>query len=47
MLKGKYELVKGFENNPVTVGFGSYGQVKLGRDIETGETVAVKIVSIR
>jgi hypothetical protein len=37
-------MLKGYENNHVTIGFGSYGQVKLAKNIDTGETVAVKIV---
>ena len=44
MLKGRYELLKGYENNHVTIGFGSYGQVKLARNLDNGEIVAVKIV---
>ncbi len=44
MLKGRYELLKGYENNHVTIGFGSYGQVKLAKNLDTGEIVAVKIV---
>jgi serine/threonine protein kinase len=46
MLKGRYELLKGYENNHVTIGFGSYGQVKLARNLDTGEIVAVKIVNV-
>ena len=44
MLKGKYQLLKGYQNNGVTVGFGSYGQVKLAKNIENDQIVAVKIV---
>ncbi len=44
MLKGRYELLKGYENNHVTIGFGSYGQVKLARNLDNSEIVAVKIV---
>lgn len=35
MLKSRYEFLKGYENAHVTIGFGSYGQVKLARDLET------------
>lgn len=46
ILKGRFEILKGYENNHVTIGFGSYGQVKLARDIQTNTTVAVKVVLI-
>lgn len=44
ILKGRFEILKGYENNHVTIGFGSYGQVKLARDLQTNTTVAVKVV---
>jgi serine/threonine protein kinase len=47
ILKGRFEILKGYENNHVTIGFGSYGQVKLARDIQTNTTVAVKVVSVQ
>jgi serine/threonine protein kinase len=37
--------LKGYQNNHVTIGFGSYGQVKLAQDVETGLIVAVKVVT--
>jgi serine/threonine protein kinase len=46
LLKGRFEILKGYENNHVTIGFGSYGQVKLARDLQTGNVVAVKVVSV-
>jgi serine/threonine protein kinase len=36
--------LKGYENNHVTIGFGSYGQVKLARDLSNGSIVAMKVV---
>lgn len=30
----------------MTIGFGSYGQVKLAKDITNGEVVAVKVVNV-
>lgn len=30
----------------ITVGFGSYGQVKMGIDKKTGKNVAIKIVNL-
>ncbi len=44
LIKGRFEILKGFENNHVTIGFGSYGQVKLARDVLNGCIVAVKVV---
>ena len=44
LLLGRYELLKGYGDHHVSVGFGSYGQVKLALDRKTGEKVAVKIV---
>ncbi len=38
--------MKGYENNHVTIGFGSYGQVKLARDLEKDCIVAVKVVKM-
>lgn len=38
--------MKGYQNNHVTIGFGSYGQVKLAKDITNGEIVAVKVVVV-
>jgi hypothetical protein len=40
-------MLKGYENNHVTIGFGSYGQVKLAKNTLTGVIVAVKIVNIK
>lgn len=45
LLKGRFEILKGYENNHVTIGFGSYGQVKLARDLQTGNVVAVKVIN--
>ncbi len=44
ILLGRYELLKGYGDHHVSVGFGSYGQVKLAVDKKTAENVAVKIV---
>ena len=44
ILLNRYELLKGYGDHHVSVGFGSYGQVKLAKDIKTNENVAVKIV---
>jgi len=35
ILKDRYEILKGYQNNHVTIGFGSYGQVKLARDLQS------------
>lgn len=40
----RYELMKGYGNHSITVGFGSYGQVKMGIDKKTKKNVAIKIV---
>lgn len=45
ILLNRYELLKGYGDHDVSVGFGSYGQVKLAKDLKTNENVAVKIVS--
>lgn len=47
IIKGRFEILKGYQNNHVTIGFGSYGQVKLARDLNNGEVVAVKVVTIQ
>lgn len=39
-----YEFIKGPNNKVSIVGFGSYGQVKLARNTQTGEMVAIKLV---
>ena len=44
ILLNRYELLKGYGDHDVSVGFGSYGQVKLAKDLKTNENVAVKIV---
>ena len=36
ILLGRYELLKGYGDHHVSVGFGSYGQVKLAVDKKTG-----------
>lgn len=41
-----YEFIKGANNKVNIVGFGSYGEVKLARNTETGEMVAIKSVTI-
>ena len=46
LLLNRYELLKGYGNHSVSVGFGSYGQVKLALDRTTGRNVAVKIVKV-
>ena len=45
LIKGRFEILKGYQNNHVTIGFGSYGQVKLAKDLTNGEVVAVKVVN--
>ena len=45
ILLNRYELLKGYGDHDVSVGFGSYGTVKLAKDLKTGQNVAVKIVS--
>lgn len=40
----RYELMRGYGNHSITVGFGSYGQVKMGIDKKTKKNVAIKIV---
>lgn len=45
LLLNRYELLKGYNNHSVAVGFGAYGQVKLALDRQTGHNVAVKIVT--
>ena len=44
ILLGRYELLKGYGDHHVSVGFGSYGQVKLAHDHRENVDVAVKIV---
>lgn len=46
ILLDRYELIKAIGDQAISVGFGSYGQVKLAKDIKTGKNVAVKIVKI-
>lgn len=46
ILLEQYELLKAHGNHSISVGFGSYGQVKLAVDKKTGKNVAVKIVKI-
>ena len=48
MIKNEsYEFLRGYENNHINIGFGSYGQVKLARNIETKELVAIKLVTVQ
>ena len=42
-----YEFIKGQNNKISIVGFGSYGEVKLAKNSETGEIVAIKMVRIK
>jgi serine/threonine protein kinase len=44
ILLDRYELIKAHGEHTISVGFGSYGQVKLAVDRKTGKNVAVKIV---
>ena len=44
ILLDRYELLKAYGDHSISVGFGSYGQVKLAIDKKTGKNVAVKIV---
>lgn len=46
IIKGRFEILKGYQNNHVTIGFGSYGQVKLAKDLNNREVVAVKVVTV-
>ena len=46
IILNRYEFLKGYKDTHLSVGFGSYGQVKLAVDKKTGENVAVKIVYI-
>ena len=46
ILLDRYELLKAHGDHSISVGFGSYGQVKLALDKKTGKNVAVKIVNI-
>lgn len=39
-----YAFVKGPNNKVSIVGFGSYGEVKLAKNTETDEMVAIKMV---
>ena len=39
-----YEFIKGPNNKISIVGFGSYGEVKLAKNSDTGEVVAIKMV---
>lgn len=44
ILLDRYELLKAYGEHSISVGFGSYGQVKLALDKKTNKRVAVKIV---
>ena len=46
ILLDRYELLKAYGESSISVGFGSYGQVKLALDKKTVRKVAVKIVRI-
>ena len=46
ILLDRYELLKAHGDHSISVGFGSYGQVKLAVDKKTGKNVAVNIVYI-
>jgi serine/threonine protein kinase len=46
ILLDRYELLKAHGDHFISVGFGSYGQVKLAVDKKTGKNVAIKIVNI-
>lgn len=46
ILLDRYELLKAYGESSISVGFGSYGQVKLAFDKKTGRKVAVKIVLV-
>ena len=39
-------MLKAYGDHSISVGFGSYGQVKLAIDKKTGKKVAIKIVII-
>ena len=41
-----FEFIKGHGNKVSVVGFGSYGEVKLAKNTETGEVVAIKMVNL-
>ena len=44
ILLDRYQLIKAHGEHTISVGFGSYGQVKLAIDTVTKRNVAVKIV---
>lgn len=44
ILLDRYEIIKAHGEHSISVGFGSYGQVKLALDKKTRKNVAVKIV---
>lgn len=44
MKSESYEFLKGTENGHVAIGFGSYGMVKLAKNTDTKELVAIKMV---
>ena len=44
ILLNRYEILKGYGDHDVSVGFGSYGTVKLAKDLKSKSNVAVKIV---
>ena len=39
-----YEFIKGLNNRVNNVGFGSYGEVKLAKNYDTDQVVAIKMV---
>jgi serine/threonine protein kinase len=46
MKSESYEFLKETDNSHVNIGFGSYGMVKLAKNTETKELVAIKMVHL-
>jgi serine/threonine protein kinase len=44
MKSESYEFLKELDNSHVTIGFGSYGTVKLAKNTDSKELVAIKLV---
>jgi serine/threonine protein kinase len=46
MKSESYQFLKEIDSNHVTIGFGSYGMVKLAKNIDSKELVAIKLVHL-
>ena len=42
----RYKILKSYYNHDMTIGLGSYGEVKLATNLKTGDIVAIKIVRL-